>query len=98
MTILQIATPTPQLDTVWDLILGPTGGAMAFCFMVGIVVGWIGRQKVFEKLLQDRDSENRKRIEALQARNDALWYRIAGQSQLPAVDYPPAPNDPPPPA
>lgn len=66
-----------QIDSVTDLILGPTGGAMAFCFMVGVVVGWIGRQKVFEKLLEDRDVQNQKRIDALQARNDSLWRRLS---------------------
>lgn len=71
-----------QIDSVTDLILGPTGGAMAFCFMVGVVVGWIGRQKVFEKYLDERDSQNQKRIEALQARNDSLWQRLSGSIQI----------------
>lgn len=71
-----------QIDSVTDLILGPTGGAMAFCFMVGVVVGWIGRQKVFEKYLDERDAQNQKRIEALQARNDSLWQRLSGSIQI----------------
>lgn len=73
-----IISQVTQIDSVTDLILGPTGGAMAFCFMVGVVVGWVGRQKVFEKLLTDRDAQNKKRIEALEKRNDSLWRRLSG--------------------
>lgn len=87
MTVLLITNPHPPFDSVWKLILGPTGGGMALCFMVGIIAGWVARQRVFEKVVKDQDDENKKRIESLQMRNDSLWNRIAGQV---SISTPPA--------
>lgn len=51
-----------------DVILGPTGGLMAICLIIGVYIGW----RLSEKVLVDRYIKEVQKLEAKMLANESI--------------------------